>query len=874
MMTGKIHGCILLNILAFMAVFVLGIFMLVQFPTGSEPSLAVSQQRQDITLEEYDKNLIRKIQVPIIVCIILSFIFMVYQIWLAAKSIHVSLQEDEADMRMRLMLDATPLNCTLWDTEGNLLDCDGDTLRVYGLSRKSDYLEHFYDFNPEYQPNGESSRDAVMQLTRKVMETGYERANWMSHTPEGEELPFESTLVRVPWKNGYRIAVYSRDLRENKAKETVIQETENRLQAMLDNLSISCFFLSPDGKLLDCNEQSLKTFGFDSKEELMEDFYRLSPEYQSDGNSSRQMADKYFMGTFETGQKVISYWDHIKKDGTPLPMNVTLVRIKWNGGYRLIAYHQDLTELTKTEEKLRRVLAVAESSPNFNMFLGNDGNPKYLNPAVLKNTGYSAEELIEGGLSLLFSTEDFERFNDDYLAYALKDNMINFEMPVVDKDGVKRDYLFSAFPAHLNKGITGVGVLGRDITEFNRMQRDLAIAKEQAERALESEVQYNQAKSDFLSRVSHELRTPLNAIIGVTNIADKTRDEPERVKNNAKIKEASEHLLNLVNDILDLNSIDTDSFDFLPQPFSMSAALCQVADNISKKTKAKNQSFTLVMDSGIHDDLYSDERRLKQALQNLLLNAIKFTPENGKIELSVKLLEKDANQYSLLFEVKDNGIGMSPDVLENLGGIFEQADNSITREYGGMGLGLCLTKRIIDRMNGQIWVDSEFGKGSCFSIEVCFPIAFTGCDKTKAPLEQESAEAPDFLDLKGKRILLVDDVVINREIIIAMLEETGAAINEASTGEEAVKMFSRDKYDLVLMDLHMPVMDGFTASKTIRDLEQPWAQLIPIISVSAENSCDLKAKCAEAGINDHIAKPVDMDVLFSTISRWVPCAAA
>ena len=933
---------------------------------------------------------------------------MTHEKWLSTKSILKPAKEDEADMRMRLMLEATPLNCTLWDPDGGLIDCNGDTLRMYGLSKKSDYLEHFYDFNPEYQPNGESTRDAVKRLTGKVLESGYERINWMSRTPSGEELPFESTLVRVPWKGGYRLAVYSRDLREEKAKETALQESEKRLQAMLDNMSMSCFFVAPEGKLLDCNEQALKTFGFDSKEELLEDFFRLSPEYQSDGNQSRQQATKYIRDTFETGNKTCAYWEHKKKDGTLLPMEVTLVRIKWNNGYRLIAYHRDLTEIIKkeaalqetenrlqamldnmsmscffiapegklldcneqalktfgfdskeelledfyrlspeyqsdgsesrqrvnkyfrdtfetgkkacaywehkkkdgtllpmevtlvrtrwkggyrliayhrdlsqlieTEDQLKRVLAVVEGSPNFNIFLGNDGTPQYLNPAVLADTGYSREELLKNGLSLVFSPEDFRRFNNDYLANALKDKTVNFEMPVVGKSGVKRDFLFSAFPAHLNNGSTGVGVLGRDITELKQIQRDLAAAKEQAEHALASEVQYNKAKSDFLSRVSHELRTPLNAIVGITNVAKNLYDKTELEHSFEKISIASEELLHLINNVLDLTSFDTGKFDFRPMLFSLRKALQSVIGKYTKKAGAKSQYFVAAIDNRIQDQVIGDERRVKQVLDNLLSNAVKFTPEKGHIELFARMKESSDNECVVCFDVADDGIGIAGDVLENLGEIFEQADNSITRAYGGMGLGLALTKRIVKMMQGDIKVESEPGKGSRFSCTLRMGL---GKDKTDNRDREnaggntgETRECPaSSVDLNGKRILIVDDVELNREVLRLLLQNSGAALDEAADGEEAVRMFSRNKYDLVFMDIHMPVMNGYNATKNIRALPLLWASLTPIISVSAESSMELHAKCREVGINDHIPKPVAIKVLYEKIAKWLPQVA-
>ena len=856
-----------------------------------EVSFLKGNLQQELLLEEHEKILLGRIKLLLFVCIILSIIFVVYQLWLSTTAVLIPAQEDEVDKRMRLMLEAAPLSCTLWDTDGNLIDCNGDTLRVYGLSRKPDYLEHFYDFNPEYQPNGESTRDEVTRLAGKVLETGYGRTGWMARTVAGEELPFESTLVRIPWKGGYRIAVYSRDLREEKAKEAALQESEKRLQTMLDNMSIPCYFFDPEGKLIDCNQQAVNLFGFTDKQEFLEEFFSLMPEQQSDGRRSRRGAKEFIISTFETGKKNDFFWEMLKRDGTQLMLEVTLIRISWKDGYRVIAYNKDMSELVETEDNLRRVLATAEASPNLNFFIGVNGNVEYMNAAVSDVSGYTREALLWNGLSLIFSPEDFQRLNREYIAAALRKETVHFEMPLVAKNGDKRDIYFSVFSVDLSDGSTGVALMGNDITEAKQIQRDLAAAKEQAEHALESEIQYNKAKSDFLSRVSHELRTPLNAIVGITTVAKNLYDRTELERSFEKISIASEELLYLVNNVLDLTSFDTDKFDFRPMPFSLRKALQSVIGKYTKKAGIKSQCFVATIDNRIQDQVIGDERRVKQVLDNLLSNAVKFTPEKGHIELFARMKESSDNECVVCFDVTDDGIGITGDVLENLGEIFEQADNSITREYGGMGLGLALTKRIVKMMQGDIKVESEPGKGSRFSCTLRMGLAKEEAEAEKTEDMNQEAEnktnngdeenagentgetgesSPASMNLNGKRILIVDDVDLNREILCMMLQDSGATLDEAADGEEAVRMFSRNKYDLVFMDLHMPVMNGYNATKNIRALPLLWANVTPIISVSAESSMELHAKCREVGINDHISKPVDAEVMYEKIAKWLP----
>jgi len=697
------------------------------------------QQELDFWTQE-DIMLIRMRSI-LITAIIAIVLFLVYLIWFSAKTTLVPMREREADVRTRMMLDTTPMLCLLWETDGTLIDCNKETLRLTGFTDKSEYIKKFFNMLPEFQPNGEESHAALIQYHENAYKNGSAHFEWLLLTGSGEELPLDVTIVSVPWNDGYRLAVYALDLREVKAKEVLARKTENNL---------------------------------------------------------------------------------------------------------------------------RRIMATAEASPNLTFFLGASGNIEFVNPAVSGNSGYSAEELQKYGLSLMFDPEDFRILKKEYLSAALKGLSVNFEMTMIAKTGDKLDIYFSVFPVVMNDGSTGIGMIGRNITEQKQMQKDLAIAKEHAEKALESELRYNKAKSNFLSKVSHELRTPLNAIIGITNAAEKTTERKELEKYCHSIRAASKNLLSLVNDILDHTSIDTASFDFSPRQFSFSKALSSVIGEISMLAKEKNQELILNISGEIHDCLYSDERRLKQVLLNLLLNAVKFTPENGKITFSAREFANYGTECIIRFQVIDSGVGISHEALSRLYETFEQADNSITREHSGLGLGLSLTKRIVEIMHGYISVESEEGKGTCFTCDLKLEIV-----KEEKQQELKAPGAHNDLDLNGKYILVADDVEINREVLFAMLENSGAVLEGARNGEEAVKMFSEKKYDLVLIDLHMPVMDGFTASKNIRASAQSWAKTVPIISISAESSGELRLKCFEAGINDNLMKPVEAENLLKAIGRWL-----
>jgi len=849
MIIGRTRRYILLTCLSLIATIALGLFLLLH---------------KELEFQEI-----------LLVTAILALI--VFQIRLSYKSVIVPMLEAEVDERAKLILDATPLICTLWDTDGNVIDCDGEALKIYGFSKKSEYLEHFFELNPEYQPNGETSREAVMKIISETLKNGRYCFEWMAFTATGEKLPLEVTTVKIIWKKKYYIVAYQRDIRKEKESEDALHETEDRLRVMLDNISMPCYFLDPSGNMLDCNQQTVNLFGCSDKEDFLDSFYYLSPEYQSDGSRSREKIKEIVAHVFSTEKRLMFLWDHVKKDGTLLPTEISTIRVAWKNEYRAIVCARDLSELVETEDNLRRVLATAEASPNATIFIGVGGNIEYINPAVSDVSGFSHEELLERGLDLIFSPEDFESLNKKHITAALRDRPGDFEITLITKEKEKLDFFFSAFSVELYDGSVGVGLIGRDITEQKKTQRDLALAKEQAEKALEAEMKYNQAKSDFLSRVSHELRTPLNAIIGMSGIAKKVSEKDELERCHSKIEEASENLLWLINGILDLSSFDTDNFDFSLKPFSFNAVMDSIVENITTKTKDKNLTFNTSFDSGIQDQLLGDERRLKQVLLNLLYNALKFTPARGKIKLSARELMRDSNRCTIRFEVADTGIGIAPDKLECLGEIFEQVDNSITRQYGGMGLGLSLTRRIVQMMCGQISVESELGKGSRFLCDISFGLVQarirdgekTAAIKENGTINSDADSILRALDLAGKRVLVVDDVEINREILFSILEETGAILEGAADGDEAVKLCSQKQYDLVLMDLHMPKMDGFAATKEIRTSSFSRDKTVPVISISAESSGELRSKCLEAGISDHLEKPVETESLLGMIAKWM-----
>jgi len=375
------------------------------------------------------------------------------------------------------------------------------------------------------------------------------------------------------------------------------------------------------------------------------------------------------------------------------------------------------------------------------------------------------------------------------------------------------------------------------------------------------------AKTRFLSNLSHEIRTPMNAIIGMVQIAERSRDIGEIKKCLDQINVSSRHLLGLLNDVLDISKIEEGKLVISDVSFNLKDALDSLLASIRQTAVDKNQELTVNYNVLSTDLFVGDSLRLSQVLINLLSNAIKFTDESGSVKLDIDELSQDNEKVLIRFSVMDTGIGISENFLDRLFDPFEQSDNSISRRYGGTGLGLAISQRIVALMGGQIQVESKHDKGSRFSFSIWLTIDENKSSKDGSAAADQQNETFDF---SGSRILVVDDVDVNRDIIYAFLESTGVKLESASNGQEAVDMFTAspaDYYDMVLMDVQMPVMDGCTAAGLIRSLNRPDAKTVEIIALTANAFKEDIEQVVAAGMNSHIAKPVEYELTLHAIKK-------
>jgi PAS domain S-box-containing protein len=667
--------------------------------------------------------------------------------------------------------------------------------------------------------------------------------------------------------------------------EREIGDTYEFNTAILDVSPLGFTIFDENGNVIDCNDTLVKLLKT-TKKYYVEHFYEFSPEYQSDGSKSIDKAIELVKRVLN-GEKLVFEWILCTSEKEPIHNEVTLVRAMYKGKYVALGYQYNLQEIKNREMELAHAKELIELQLaklntvvhatkiglwDMEVVMNDPLNPS--NPIICSDEfrhmlGYKDENDFPSRLSSwtsLLHPQDMEATLDIFKKHILDKTgktPYDVEYRMQRKTG-EYGYYRATGESIRDKDGNAIRIVGAltDITETKNM----LIQKDMQMEAVEAA---NRAKSTFLSHMSHEIRSPLNAVIGMINIGYEKEDIEEVKVYLLRAKNAANHVLNVINDILDMSKIEANKLELSFNDFDFKKMISKIVDVTGIRAQEKHQQITVNMDPNIPSFIKCDELRLTQVITNLMTNSIKFTPENGKITLSASKTDEKDGEITIRVEVTDNGIGISSEQQTKLFKAYTQADGGTTRKFGGTGLGLAISKSIIELMQGTIWIESELDKGAKFIFTIKVKKVEQSADKSSSA--DPAGIKADDLHLSGYTILAAEDTDFNREILAKYLDKTGVAIDFAENGKIAVDMFKKnsDKYSLIFMDINMPEMSGDEATKEIRALDSKKAKEIPIIAMTADVFKEDIEKCLSVGMNDHISKPLVLPILFAKLKQYM-----
>jgi len=762
----------------------------------------------------------------------------------------------ESEERHRALFETMAQGAIYQDVEGRIISANPAAKRILGRSqdqmqdrtlcdpRWRAVQEDGSDFPEEMHPSMVALRTekVVRNVVMGVFNQQTDELRWINiHA---------SPQFRLGQDAPYQVYTTFEDITEQKHAEQEITIQKAYLEQLFEASTEAIAFVNEHGLVERINSQFTALFGLSSDEILGRslDDTIIPP--------SRSEEGKAVTNEIKGGKPIFLETVRQRKDGSLLDVSVTGMPISIEGqDAGLYAIYRDISSQKKAEQELTVQRAyleqLFEASTEAIAFIDENDRVERINSQFTEIFGFPPDEVIGSSLDdTIIPPACYEE--GKAVKEEIKRGRHIFQETVRQrKDGSLLDVSVTGMPISIEGKDAGVYAIYRDISSRKQTEQELKKAKETAEEA-------TRAKSNFLANMSHEIRTPLNAIIGLSHLARETQLTPQQLGYQEKIHTSAYTLLRLIDDILDFSKIEAGKLDLEFGSFSLREVLERVSSIISVESNEKGVGFSLHVPDSIHSHFRGDALRLEQVLLNLTSNAVKFTSQ-GEVTVAVELARESGQEAVLRFIVSDTGIGMSPEQIDQLFQPFHQADFSITRNYGGTGLGLAICRRLLEMMGSEIQVQSTLGQGSTFSFTVRFEKA-----KSEEP-EMISGISREFAKelLADRRILLVEDNETNLQVARELLEQAGLEVVTAANGLEAVERVAKERFDGILMDLQMPVMDGLTATRKIRKGSSPPG--LPILAMTANALAADREECLAAGMNDHIAKPIKPEILYKTL---------
>lgn len=645
------------------------------------------------------------------------------------------------------------------------------------------------------------------------------------------------------------MTVFCQDVSEKVQMEKDYQEKTHLLHGVLKNLPVIIYEIDSQGVITRSIGSGLQPMGLRDNELVGGNAFELFPTAKEHLLQAFSGAASVFTTSAEIEGEKLIYQNHI----FPHPDRIGSIV-----GFALdITQQNDAQQKLKSaREELQRIVNLLDTSQQIAKIGGWELDVK---TGSVYRTKY---------LKFLSEILDETTTVEEAISFYAEEDIIRVKQAVKEAVAFQRCYDLELRTKVMGKWVRSIGipivedgktvkVMGAvtDISERKLVELELLKAKQIAEEAA-------YAKQQFLSNMSHEIRTPLNAVIGMTHLLLQEDPNPEQVENLGILKFSGENLLSLINDILDYSKIESGKIEFEQIDFNLAELVNNIKQGQILHAEEKGIYLKARIDSDIPQVVVGDPVRLTQILNNLISNAIKFTNE-GSVMIQLSLLKKSDDSIEINFVVSDTGIGIDPELKDYIFESFTQASADTTRKFGGTGLGLAITKRLISLQGGNIQLESILGEGSTFSFNLIFG------KSTKKSAYHYVGPLHDFISLAGYKVLLVEDNEINIMVASKFMQKWGLEVDYAMTGLEAVEKVKANHYHLVLMDLQMPLMDGYTASKIIRSLPEKRLKELPIVALTASVLAEIGKKVIDAGMNDHLSKPFNPTELYSKITQYL-----
>ncbi|MDP1890991.1 MAG: PAS domain S-box protein, partial [Gemmatimonadaceae bacterium] len=806
----------------------------------------------------------------------------------------LALRESEA--RLRAVVELSPNGIAI-HADGRITYANEAAARILRAASPTDLVgrETKDLVHPDHWPRSQ-------ERVRRVMDTGQpappEEGVYLRCDGSAVDVETVGRAITIAGKPS--TLVLFQDITERKAHEKALRENELKYRTLFESAD-EAILLIADGRFVDGNAAALRLFGFTRTQLLDATPSAYSPPTQPDGTPSDVAAARKIALVLSEGPQAFE-WEHCRADGTPISVEVSLNRLDLGGRPQIQAIVRDVTERRMAEQELRKLSRAVEQSQASIVITNVKADIEYVNEAFLLRTGYTRQEVLGQNPRILNSGET-PRATYDALWQALQNGETwSGEFTNRTKDG--STYVEQAVISPLRQpdgAITHYVAVKEDITDQMHLTAELARHRDhlvelveertkELEEAREQAETANKAKSAFLATMSHEIRTPLNGVIAMAEMLALRQLSPEDLDSTKTILRSAHNLMAVIDDILDFSKIEAGKLELEVADMP----LCLVADDVlvalEPVATASDVDLAVQLSPAVPSYVRGDATRVRQILLNLGANAIKFSggrPDvRGQVTIHVGVVSQSPLRVAL--QVTDNGIGMAAETLGRLFTSFTQAETSTTRRFGGTGLGLAITKRLVDLMEGTIEVTSEPGRGSTFV--VVLPFATVGPSTLARPdapaphrlgaepvAVAELRRSPLSLDearAQGRLILVAEDDAMNQKVILQQLGLLGYAGHIAVDGTEALRLWRAGTYAMLLTDLHMPNMDGYSLAAAIRREEAPGGTHLPIIALTANALHGESERATTSGMDGYLTKPVPLATLREVLATWIVPALA